>query len=146
MDPTEIEQLYEALLVAWNKQDARAMASPFTENGNLVGFDGSQINGRSAIESHLAQIFAHHRTASYVWKIREIRFLDPNVALLRAVVGMVPPGINDLNPSVNAIQSLVTVKDGETWQIARFQNTPAQFHGRPELAEELTAELRQLLR
>jgi hypothetical protein len=26
-----------------------------------------------------------------------------------------------------------------------FQNTPAQFHGRPDLAEQLTAELRQLL-
>lgn len=28
---------------------------------------------------------------------------------------------------------------------ALFQNTPAQFHGRPELAESLTAELRELL-
>lgn len=28
---------------------------------------------------------------------------------------------------------------------ALFQNTPAQFHGRPELVEALTEELRQLL-
>jgi len=26
-----------------------------------------------------------------------------------------------------------------------FQNTPAQFHGRPELVQQLTEELRQLL-
>jgi len=30
--------------------------------------------------------------------------------------------------------------------IALFQNTPAQFHGRPELAQQLTEELRQLRR
>ncbi len=29
--------------------------------------------------------------------------------------------------------------------IALFQNTPAQFYGRPDLSEQLTAELRGLL-
>ena len=75
-----------------------------------------------------------------------MRFLSTDIALLRAVVGMVPPGQNDINPVVNAIQSLVAVKDKDIWRIALFQNTPAQFHGRPELAEELTKELWQLLR
>jgi len=78
--------------------------------------------------------------------VREVRFLSTDIALLRAVVGMVPPGQNDINPAVNAIQSLVAVKDKDIWRITLFQNTPAQFHGRPELAEELTKELRQLLR
>ena len=45
----------------------------------------------------------------------------------------------------NAIQSLVAVKQGTDWKIALFQNTPAQFHGRPEVAEALTEELRALL-
>jgi len=72
--------------------------------------------------------------------------LSPEIALLRAVVGMVPPGQNDINPDVNAIQSLVVVKQGDAWRIAHFQNTPAQFHGKPELAEALTEELRQLLK
>jgi hypothetical protein len=31
------------------------------------------------------------------------------------------------------------------WRIALFQNTPAQFHGRPELVQQLTEQLRQLL-
>lgn len=30
-------------------------------------------------------------------------------------------------------------------QIQLFQNTPAQFHGRPELVEQMTEELRQQL-
>jgi len=32
--------------------------------------------------------------------------------------------------------------DGE-WRIKLFQNTPAQFHGRPELVEQMTDELRK---
>lgn len=47
--------------------------------------------------------------------------------------------------TVNAIQTLVTVKHDGQWRIAVFQNTPAAFHGRPELRDRLTEELRQVL-
>ena len=90
------------------------------------------------------QIFAHHQTAPYVAKVRNVRFLTSNVAILRAVVGMVPPGQSDLNPAVNTIQTLVAAKYDGQWRIALFQNTPAQFHGRPELVQQLTKELQQL--
>jgi hypothetical protein len=59
---------------------------------------------------------------------------------------MVPPEQADLNPAANAVQTLVVVRRDDRWRIALFQNTPAQFHGRPHLSEALTEELRQLLR
>ena len=142
---SEIRTLYQQLLGAWDKRDAATFAALFAEDGNLVGFDGSQMNGRVEIESQIGQIFADHPTAGYVGKIREVRFVTPEVAILRAVAGMVPPGQSDLNPAVNTIQSLVAVQHERTWRIAFYQNTPAQFHGRPELAQQLTDELRQLL-
>ncbi len=117
----------------------------FDEACNVVGFDGSLMNGRAEIESELSRIFADHQTAAYVGIIREVRFLSQAVALLRAVAGMVPPGQSDINPAVNTIQSLVAVKREGGWRIALYQNTPAQFHGRPELSEHLTEELRKLL-
>lgn len=43
-DDTAVWQLYEHIHRAWNLQDTAAMATPFVENRNLVGFDGSQIN------------------------------------------------------------------------------------------------------
>ena len=144
-DETQINALYQQLLDGWNRRNAHDFAALCAEDGNLVGFDGSQINGRAEIESQMGQIFADHQTASYVGKVREVRLLTPEVALLRAVVGMVLPGQSDLNPAVNSIQSLVAVKYAGTWRIALFQNTPAQFHGRPELVQQLTEELRQLL-
>jgi uncharacterized protein (TIGR02246 family) len=142
---TQIEKLYKELLDFWNKQDAKGMASLFARDGNIVGFDGSQMNGKMQIESEIKQIFSHHQTASYVGKIREIRFLGPDIVLLRAVAGMVMPGEKDINPEVNAIQSLIAIKEDNAWRISFFQNTPAQFHGRPELAEALTRELQELV-
>lgn len=138
--------VYLRLLGAWNKQSALDFASLFAKDGNTVGFDGSPMNGRDEIASTLAAIFAHHQTASYVAKVREVRMLRPDVALLRAVVGMVPPGQKQLNPAVNAIQSVLMVEQGGEWQIALLHNTPAAFHGRPQLAEQLTEELTEVFR
>ena len=145
--PAEIEvrALYRQLLDEWNKPSAGGFAALFTHDGSTVGFDGSMLDGSAEIESVLSQIFANHQTAPYVAKVRSVRFLAPTVAILRAVAGMVPPGQSDLNPAVNAIQTLVAAKDADHWRIVLFQNTPAAFHGRPEASEQLTEELRQLL-
>lgn len=145
METTVIEKLHEELLTCWNTQNAAGMASLFTEDANVVGFDGSQMNGQAQIETTLKQVFADHKTATYVWKVKEVRFLNAAAALLRAIVGMVPPGKKEINPATNAIQSLIAIKQGDSWKISLFQNTPAQFHGRPELVEAMTKELSKLL-
>ena len=145
-EETEVRLLHQELLKAWNEKNARKMADLMAENGNLVGFDGSQIDGRQQVESVLGKIFADHPTAAYVAIIREVRLLSSDVALLRAVAGMVPPGQSDINPAVNAVQSLIAAKEQGRWRIALFHNTPAAFHGRPELSEQLTEELRRALR
>ena len=145
-DERKVRSLYQEILDCWNKRNAVDLAALFAKDGNVVGFDGSPLNGQAEIESVIRQIFADHVTAAYVGKIREVRFLTPEVAILRAVAGMVPRGQLDLNPAVNAIQTLVAAKHDGKWCIALFHNTPAQFHGRPELVQKLTEELRQLLR
>ncbi len=144
-DESSVRTLYTELLQAWNNRSAEEYAVRFQMGGNLVGFDGSVVNGRQDIQAHLSQIFSDHMTARYVWKIREVRFLSPEVALVRAVVGMIPPTKSELNPATNAIQSLVAVKRDSAWRIALFQNTPAQFHERPAEAQALTDELRELV-
>jgi len=141
MSNDAIEILHSKLLTYWNNQDAKGMASLFSDNGNVIGFDGSMMNGKNQIETELKQVFENHKTARYVWIVKETRFLAENIALLRAIVGMVPPGKNDINPQTNAIQSLIAVKQDNNWLITLFQNTPAQFHGRPEMIEEMTNEL-----
>lgn len=145
-DEDMIMSLYQELVHSWNHKSAGNFAFLFDENAHLVGFDGSQMNGRAEIEIELSQIFTHHETGSYVSKIREVRFLKPKTALLTAVAGMIPHGETDIKPEITAIQSLVAIKTkNDDWKIALFQNTPAQFHEKPELAAALSAELRKLL-
>ena len=141
-----IRRLYEQMLIAWNQQDAPAMADCFEEDGNLVGFDGTQADSRADIEDHLRPIFADHPTAAYVAKVREIRMLSSNVGILRAVVGMIPPGLDDIKPAGNTIQTLVAVQNADGWQATLFQSTPAAWHGRPQDSAALTEELRDVMR
>jgi uncharacterized protein (TIGR02246 family) len=141
-----IRLLYEQILIAWNQQDAAAMAARFEEDGNIVGFDGSQADSRAAIEDHLRPIFADHPTAAYVAKVREVRMLGRDVGLLRAVVGMIPPNSDDINPAGNTIQTLVAIQNADGWQAALFQSTPAAWHGRPQDSADLTEELRDVMR
>ncbi|MFL5663706.1 MAG: SgcJ/EcaC family oxidoreductase [Ktedonobacteraceae bacterium] len=145
-DEIKVRTLYQQLLDSWNKRSAGEFAALFTPDGSTIGFDGSMLDGPAEIESEFRQIFANHPTAAYVAKVRSVRFLAPDVAILRAVAGMVPPGQSDLNPAVNAVQTLVAGKHDGKWRVVLFQNTPAQFHGRPELVQQLTEELRQLLK
>lgn len=143
-DESEVYTLYRQILDGWNQHSAEAFASPFAEDGEVIGFDGSQMIGQAEIASTLEQIFANHVTAPYVSKVKSVRLLSPQVAILRAIVGMVPPGQSSINPAVNAHQTLIAAKHDGIWRIKLFQNTPAQFHGRPELVQQMTEELQQL--
>lgn len=139
-----IRTVYKTLLESWNSNDATAFANLFTESANVIGFDGSQMNGRKQIRDELTRIFQDHQVATYVGIIKEIRNLNENIYLLRAVVGMLPPGKDEIKPDVNAIQTLIVVRTGNDFKIEAYQNTAAAFHGRPELSKQLTEELQQV--
>jgi uncharacterized protein (TIGR02246 family) len=104
------------------------------------------MNGRAEIAAELGSIFADHETASYVAKVREVRQVAPQLVLIRAMAGMVPPGQTQVNPATNAVQNLLLARQAGRFKIEVFQNTPAAFHGRPELAEQLTEELAEVVR
>lgn len=140
-----VRALYQQILDGWNQRSPEAMAAPFAADGQVIGFDGSEMHGRAEIIASLQAIWAHHVTPIYVSKVRSVQFLGSEAALLRAVVGMVPPGQSALNPSLNAHQTVTAVKQNGEWRVVLFQNTPAQFHGRPDLVESLTAELSELI-
>jgi len=141
---SQVRAVYDQLLYHWNKRDASAFANLFLEHGYTIGFDGTISNGKKEIQQHLAAVFENHATASYVSIVRNVQVIDHTVWILRADVGMIPPGKNEINPKVNAIQSLVLVKTDYGFRIAFLQNTPAAFHGRPEAVEQLTNELNKI--
>lgn len=142
----ETRDLYARLLEAWDKRNARDYALQFASDGSLVGFDGSQVNGQLAIGAHVTEVFTHHQTPRHVTIVREVRHLSDDVTLLRANSGLIPAGKDDIDPALNAVQSLVAVQRGGAWKIALFQNTPSALHMRPDLAKQLAEELRARLK
>ena len=142
----ETRALYARLIEAWDKRNARDYALQFASDGSLVGFDGSQVNGQLDIGAHVTEVFTHHQTPRYVSIVREVRLVSGDVTLLRADTGLVPAGKDDIDPALNAVQSMVAVQKGAAWKIALFHNTPAAYHMRPELGKQLTEELRAKLK
>ena len=134
--------LYARLLETWDKRNARDYALLFASDGSLVGFDGSQVNGQLDIGAHVTEVFTHHQTPRYVGIVREVRQLGGEVTLLRANAGLIPPDKDDIDSELNAVQSMIAVHKSGSWKIAHFHNTPAAYHQRPDLAKQLTEELK----
>jgi uncharacterized protein (TIGR02246 family) len=140
-----LNDLYASILDGWNRRDAAAFAAPFADDGEVVGFDGTPVAGRARIAEAMAAIFRDHQTGMYVGIVRHVREIGQDVALLRAVSGVVPAGARDINPDLNAVVSLVAERHNDRWRVLLYQNTPAAFHGRADAAAALSAELRQEL-
>jgi len=140
-----IRTLYGQFLDGWNRRSGAAVASAFADDGDIIGFDGSHHHGRLAIAADLRAIFGSHQTPAYVALIRSVRQVTPEVAVLLAHAGMIPPGGNDFDPALHAVHTLVAVQEAGRWKISLFQNTPAAWHGNAEAREALTQELRGLL-
>src|SRR4051812_39555043 len=136
----ELETLYRGLLDAWNSCDAEAFAALFADDGETIGFDGSSMNGRDAIAEELGRIFADHDTGAYTGIVRRVQELGEDACVLRAVAGMVPAGASDIEPKLNVQQTLLAERRDGAWKVVLYQNTPAQLHGREELADDLTRE------
>jgi uncharacterized protein (TIGR02246 family) len=140
---TAVRDLYRRLLEAWNGHDVEAFAGLFARDGVSIGFDGSQAQGPE-IREHIGAVFSDHRIASYVAKVLDVRRLGDECGLLRSMVGMIPPGRDQLNPDVNALQCLLAERENGAWRVVLFQNTPAEHHGRPDLVDAHTAALEDL--
>jgi uncharacterized protein (TIGR02246 family) len=141
MSENDVRSLYDTLIAGWNAHNGEAMAAPFADDGVIIGFDGSVDSGRQTISSKMASIFADHETGRYAVKVQYVRKLGLQAVILRAIAGLVPPGQTAINPETNSHQTVVAEEQQGQLKIVLFQNTPAQFHGRPALVEDMTREL-----
>ena len=133
------------LIVAWNARSGPGMATLFAADGSMIGFDGTTVHTAAEIELSLMSIFNAFATPPFVAKVKQVRQLTPDVAVLHAIAGMVPAGEKQTSEALNTIQTMVAQRyhDG-LWRIALFQNTPAAFHGHPELRARMSEELREI--
>jgi uncharacterized protein (TIGR02246 family) len=148
-DKAALGALYFQMIDGWNKGSGDAFAAPFAEDGDLVGFDGTHLKGRQEIASFHQRLFdTFVKGSQLVGKVRNVRILTPDVAIMHAVGGTVMAGQSNIEPERNSIHTLVAKRDDNNgqWHFIAFQNTRAQYIGRPQefqaLTEELSSELK----
>ncbi|WP_226583520.1 SgcJ/EcaC family oxidoreductase [Acuticoccus sediminis] len=141
----QVRELYLRLLRGWNNRNEAAIAKCFSDDGIMIGFDGSIAQGRTAIRNHLSPIFANHPTARFVAIVRVINEMN-NSGILLADAGMIPPEANQIIPAANARQTIVAEVNSERLDIKLFQNTPVALHWDENSRQELSVELNNAFR
>ena len=126
-DSTEeaaVRALYQQLMDGWNQGSGDAFAAVFTEDGDLIGFDGTHFKGRQEIAPFHQRLFDKWLKGSrLVGEVKDVRFLSPDVALMHAVGGTVMRGKSEPVPERDSIQTLVATHQDSEWRLAAFQNT-----------------------
>jgi uncharacterized protein (TIGR02246 family) len=124
VDEAALRALYQQLMDGWNQGSGDAFAAAFTEDGDLVGFDGTHLKGREEIAPFHQQLFDKWLKGSrLVGQVKDVRFLSPDVALMHAVGGTVMRGKSGPVPERDSIQTLVATRQDGEWRLAAFQNT-----------------------
>jgi uncharacterized protein (TIGR02246 family) len=129
VDEAAVRALYRELMDGWNKGSGDAFAATFTQDGDLVAFDGTHFKGREEIAPFHQELFDKWLKGSrLVGEVKEVRFLSPDVALMHAVGSTVMRGKSEPSPERDSIQTLVAVRDGDgQWRLAAFQNTRVRW-------------------
>jgi len=123
-DEAAVRDLYQQLMDGWNRGSDEAFATVFTEDRDLVAFDGTHFKGREEIAPFHQQLFDKWMKGTrLVGQVEDVRFLSPDVAVMHAVGGTVMRGKTEPSPERDSIQTLVAVRQSGEWSLAAFQNT-----------------------
>src|SRR5262249_51647906 len=109
---------------AWNKGSVEAFAAVFTEDGDLVAFDGTHFKGRKEIAPFHQRLFdTYLKGTRLVGTVTDVQFVSSDVAVSHAVGGTIMRGKTAPAAERDSIQTLVAVNRRGDWQFAAFQNT-----------------------
>ena len=124
-DEAEIRRLQRRQQEAWNQHDAKAYASLFTEDGDIVNVVGWWWKGRAEIEKKLTDAYAFvFKESTLTVTDVQFKFLTPEIAVAHVRWTMTgartPKGIPEPQ---QGIQIQILQKQAGKWLIASFQNT-----------------------
>jgi len=121
---SKLQSLLRRVLAAWERGDGRALAAEFADDGDIVFFEGSCLQGRPQIEAVMQHLFETTlRGTRYLAQVKALRFVTPEVALMQTLGGVVFPEETIIPVERCSIQTFVIVRIRGTWSVASFQNT-----------------------
>jgi uncharacterized protein (TIGR02246 family) len=117
---TSVESTINEFSQAWNRHDAKALASLFAPDGDLINPGGRPASGKAELDEFFAQEHSGYLKDSHMdAKIRRVRQLRPDVAIVTvdmAMTGMQSPGSDELSTG-DIIATFVLENQGGAWRI-----------------------------
>jgi uncharacterized protein (TIGR02246 family) len=126
-DAAGVRKGCEAIVVALNQHDAKAVAAVFTEDGDMITGDGRLISGRAEIEKAVAADHSGALREASVQVLKEpVRFPTPDVAVSDAevqITGVIGPDGQKLPPMTLMVTNVWKKTDG-TWLVFASRHYP----------------------
>jgi uncharacterized protein (TIGR02246 family) len=130
-DEAAVRALYQQLMDGWNRGSGADFAAAFTDDGDLVAFDGTHLRGREQIAAVQQKLFDRFlKGTRLVGSVEQVRFTGPDTAVLHAVGNTVMRRKSKPSPERASIQTLVAVRRDGRWRLVAFQNTRVRPMGR----------------
>ncbi len=139
---TDVETLHalvRGLQEAWNRGDAAAFAAAFAPDADFIHILGHHGAGREAIQAgHHAIFTTIYRDSTLRIEIEALRFLSPDVALLRLKNHLEYSDEGNRRYVVSRPSIVATRRDVQ-WLIAVMHNTLVLNESQPDAVEGLLA-------
>lgn len=116
VEEAAIRKAVESYTAAFNKQDAKALASHWSPEAVYTNpVSGEEVVGRDAIEKQFGEIFATLKGAKLESKVESIRFVSPNVAVENGTARVT---VAEGKPDESTYSAVHVKRDGK-WMIDR---------------------------
>jgi uncharacterized protein (TIGR02246 family) len=123
-----------AFIAAYDKGDAKAVATFWTPDATYVDQEGREHKGRAAIEKLYEKVFAENKGAKLAIHVTAMKQLTPDVILQDGITEVTPAGGGF--PSAAGFSAVLVKKDGE-WYLQSIRETEPQALSNAEHLEDI---------
>jgi uncharacterized protein (TIGR02246 family) len=119
-----LKKIVDAEEAAWNRSDAKALAALFRDDATYADAFGGVARGRAEVDRRIAEVLTAWPGTRLALKVRKIRVLKPDVALVEADAELtgwkkLPPGFRAEDEQVVRNRLLqVLLKEAGSWRVA----------------------------
>lgn len=139
VDETKLKEMHQRMIEAWNKGSPAGFAAPFAPDADFIGFEGSQLKGRSQIAQFHQMLFETSRqNTTLEGGVHFVRFLSPDIAVIHAWTTSSLPNERNASPSRDSLQLIVATRHGGYWQFDAMQNSRRLSIEQQQFADEFS--------
>jgi uncharacterized protein (TIGR02246 family) len=124
-DLAAVAAVPQRIVDAWAEHDADAFGEVFTEHGTMA-LPGIFVKGREGVKKFMAAGYSGPYKGTRVFgEPIDVQFLGADSAVVITLGGVLAPGETTVAPERQVRAVWVLAKENGTWQLAAYQNTPA---------------------